>query len=354
MILFSASRPGGASCVFPLFCECRSNKQDTRLIVSEHALAMAIKQAIGVGCDTSAETLIDATVRATILDKICPELVVTALLGSWDEGLDLALLLQAKEAGIATLGILDSWMNIPSRFVHPRTSELFMPDLIVVPDEYARTDIIRLGIPQEKILVTGSPAFDVMVDRRTELRDSTRKMFDIQFDEECIVFFSEALRELNSPIGFDQYDALQCLVEGLNSCGRRFTVLVKNHPVMEKKTEVQKLHQVRVLPVAEEVPWNSLWSVADYIAGISSTLLVQAYIARIPTLLVHPGTKKGTDTCILSRGNYLVPMRNSMEVTEGINNRLLLTGKKPFPHVGTAIKSIMEIINNMDYKRRFV
>ncbi|KAF0180018.1 MAG: hypothetical protein FD161_1031 [Limisphaerales bacterium] len=83
------------------------------------------------------------------------------LLGtSWQpEQWELEAIAAARQAGIRSVSVLDSWVNYRVRF-HNRWGEFVLPDAIAVMDESARTEMVGEGFPTEQLAVTGHPGFD--------------------------------------------------------------------------------------------------------------------------------------------------------------------------------------------------
>lgn len=351
MILFSATRPGAADCIFPVVSAWRECNHSAELLVSGNALAMARRSNIIHTEFETPQMVSHADACNYVLNKLAPELVVAGLLGDWDQGLDLCMLRQAKMSGIKTIAVLDSWMNLSERMYGELgpCGEPFIPDKLAVPDTYAKEAMISIGFPEDRLAVTGQPAFDEVLKWQLPTKETARSLFSINSNELCIVFFSEPIRELRMDIGFDQYDSLRLLTEGLALAGITATILFKKHPVLEVGISKQFVSGISIIPVDNSTGLIDLMGVADVVAGISSTLLVKSYILDIPVMLLHPGSTDKVPS-ILSKQQYVRPVIHKGDVVHMLNNPEDYMSNKKLHFVGNSAHNIIKAIYNMTDK----
>jgi len=285
---------------------------------------------------------------ARLLNELRPALVVAGYLGD-GKGLDVGLLTAARSLGIPTLGVLDSWTNLDDRHLIAGDGRpegpggAFFPDMLAVMDEDTRGHFIRLGASPSRVVVTGQPAFDDLSPLMA-LRPATRRM--LKLEESCVsvAFFSEPLRELGTALGFDQHAALAMLLEAVGRCEGHFTILHRVHPVLEGPTKPQQgrnycMRCTNGLALADEV-----LAAADIVCGVSSTLLVKAYLAGKQVIVLRPGAPCEPDPCPLVTRGLVAPARTPADVARHLQSPLQPTGPRDFPHAGRATANILALI----------
>ncbi len=95
-----------------------------------------------------------------VFDTFTPDLVITG--ASMGETVERKAVRIARKRNIPSISILDFWVNYRERYSNLETGEKFsdLPDYIFVMDSLAEEDMIKLGFPSEKLIVTGNPYFD--------------------------------------------------------------------------------------------------------------------------------------------------------------------------------------------------
>jgi len=265
------------------------------------------------------------------------------LLGtSWGPSLEKSLTRLAARAGIPTLAVLDAWANYAERFYGPRPADglVCLPDRVAVMDDWARRDMGALGFPEERLVVTGHPAFDEMVLLREPAalacrRAEARRSLGLPADATVVAFFSQAITTLygddpRSPsyLGYDERTVMPDIVaavEALRSEHSAPLVLaVKLHPKDDAAAVRGALTGTRgavvILPDADA---RALLFAADVAVGMSSTLLVESYLLGKPTISYQPGLRR-EDPLILTRAGALPRWDNGRDLL--IQLRLVLGG----------------------------
>ena len=348
MILLAASRPGGYDCLYPIFRSLHAAAVPCHMVVS--GVAQSIAEDPGIE-HTDIEEWNDGD-RELLLKRTDPTLVISTTVGGPEEGLDRALTRVAKKLGIETFGVLDSWTFLEDRLHSSSEARDFgcVPDLLAVMDDQTRNRLIELGITPAQIVVTGQPAFDERLIHHPRLREALRSQVGSAAATPLYVFFSEPLRELPAfGLPFDQHDALSMFVGGLNTpC----TVLLKRHPVLEGPRRVSGSAHVELLDAPQGWSARQLLEAADGFAGVSSTVLVKAYLADFPLVVCHPTLSASfSDPFVLTRDGYVTAARSEADVSA----RLLERGPRPpLPGVGGATKAIVDLItrrlNNLNQR----
>ena len=99
-----------------------------------------------------------------------------------------------KERGIPTLSIVDFWSNYTERFDT-------LPDKIAIIDEQMRQEMLAEGFPDDKLVITGQPAFDCLAEKRKRfdesdswkhpLRYAARRSYGLHPYEKLVIFMSQ-------------------------------------------------------------------------------------------------------------------------------------------------------------------
>lgn len=153
-VLLFVEEPGGASCIAPLpvalteygWRSTLLSVRSAREYLREHGL-----DTVEVPCTTTAEE---------ILATFSPRLLVLAMSDNPATHV-LELILQARQRGIASVGIVDVQAHADYRLCEHSTTGLpCAPDWLVVPDAWTQDAYIRLGYPLQQTVICGHPHYD--------------------------------------------------------------------------------------------------------------------------------------------------------------------------------------------------
>jgi len=242
----------------------------------------------------------------------------------------------AREAGIPSVAVLDYWSNYSARFSDNAGHLSYLPDRIAVMDERAREEMIAEGFAPERLVVTGQPALDELVQEAGRytpaVRAEIRRGLGVQAAEQLLVFVSQPLSRLygDNPavpghLGFTERTVLVMLMAALHrlrvSEEHRIVLAVRPHP--REDTEGFATLQsgcIRVL-VSREGTSRDLIAAADIVIGMNSMLLVEACYLGRPTVSLQPGLRL-PDTLPTNRSGHSIPVYRAEEL-EPIMARLV-------------------------------
>jgi len=269
-------------------------------------------------------------VLTELLSRLRPSLVLTAT--SWAPSIETTLLDLAQRLGIPNLALLDFWANYSRRF-HDETGKRLcsIPDYLAIMDEYAKQEMIAEGFPQERLFVTGQPAFDNLHslakgDAKANLRNQIKKAYGFPSDSSVAVFFSQPISARygnessnSSYLGYTEYDALTLLLDAVKRTSMPLGCLVKLHPEekLNKFDAIFEGFSAQKVAYANEDS-GTLISVADAVLGMISTILVQSYLLGKHTISIQPDLR-GTDSSILGRIGVVKPTGNVAELVKALN-----------------------------------
>lgn len=200
------------------------------------------------------------------------------------------LIVHARRAGVPTVGVLDSWVNLTERFTG-RTAFEYLPDRLAVMDEATRSLLVSAGAPASNIVSTGHPHLDRVKVLTASQRSSVRARLGATDDHLLVVFASEPLSdEQTNPLPFDELSVLRDIL-AITATGRaRVRLIVRPHP----REGVLKLNGVLRGATADtsvdrSVPSRELVAAADVVIGMTTILLIEAAIAGTRAVSYQPG-----------------------------------------------------------------
>ena len=203
----------------------------------------------------------------------------------------------ARIAGVPSVAVLDHWRNYAERFTIEEPFDR-LPDVLAVMDECAAREYERLGLPADRIAVTGHPHLSSLAPVAPAERSQARRELGIDAARPVVVFASELLSahygtgpERPSYLGYTEHDAAGALADALAAVGPDALLLVKLHPLEPGEaflelTERDGPPQTRVLRAY--APRKTI-ALADLVTGMTSTFLLEAALMGVPALSIRPG-----------------------------------------------------------------
>lgn len=248
------------------------------------------------------EIACDEPAMKEMLERERPDVVVTSAtsIASQNPGEGFLWKL-CKELEIPSVAFLDQWQNYRMRFSADGRSLDTLPDWINAIDATGRKEMISEGFAPEMLKEWGHPYLDFFTKK-------LRKLIAIEprGGQRVILFVSEPIKEFfQASRGYDQFTAFDYFLKIIantmspDSC----RILVKLHPKEIQSAYFEEaLHnfkfQYRILG-AEVLPEEALLG-ADEVYGMTSILLIQAYLLGLPTYSVQPNLS-GIDPLVISR-----------------------------------------------------
>src|SRR5262249_249736 len=93
---------------------------------------------------------------AALLDRVRPRALICGT--SRYVGAERILTVAARTRSLPSIAVLDQWFQYRSRFADAAGGLQFLTDLICCPDQMAREEAVREGLPPARLLVSGSPS----------------------------------------------------------------------------------------------------------------------------------------------------------------------------------------------------
>jgi len=370
-ILATSQHTGGVNAIAPVIRRLRGDGIDVRVVAHKtsekiflhHGIAHVAAQSYGI-TDVSSDSM------HAVLEEEKPDLVLT---GPDCQDADnphviaQSTTLAAGERGIPTLCVNDFWTNRVRYFSDmndPDGRFTFLPDKLTTIDAYARRILLDDGFPEERIVVTGNPHFDSLIEEKERFtvqdRRSVRKDLGLPLDAYVIMFASQPIEfHFGDSLGYTEKTALiECLdaVGNLQSSSR-IAVLVKLHPA-EKWEPQASIARNFFCPTAidKDYPIRRAILASDIIVSPYSTALVESTYMDKPSVSLQPGlADTGKDFLVTNYFGVTVPVYKNGEF-QCVLDRLMhddayqkeLAGKRAtFRTDGKATERVVELVYNM-------
>lgn len=299
MALLYADDPGAANYLAPLPRALIALGMPSRFVVSPNLEDYCRDRSIVAGIRRSKDTPESLLEGSTV-----------AVLGTSEDANCWGHLLatEARLRAIPTVGVVDMGVNAANRFRGGSQDPLLhAPDWLAVPDSYCRAAFEQLGYPRERLLCVGHPHYDEV---RARLESSAnRSTYEWRWD--CFpdapegrplwLFLAEGVDRLAPAQSFRQSDytlhgrgdtdfrtaiVLQELIDAARELPQRPWIVLRPHPKSDMVDFASCQDGIDECRVGGD-PLPLLLS-ADLVIGMSTMLLLEAYLLRRPTLSILP------------------------------------------------------------------
>lgn len=277
--LIIARDPGAASALLPV---ARAGPADVIGLAS----ARLVFERGGIACigpdDDSNPDVVNRC-----LDQMRPDLMLTGTAREEEVLRDSQWWSAGRTRRIPTVALLDHWLGYRERFSALAPFD-HLPDIVAVMDEYAKERMIEFGCPADRLMVTGQPALDALLDGELPSREEVRRRWGMDQEDWVIVFASEPVaHDMGDRLGYNEQKVLRMVLEAVR--GLPATLIVKPHP-REAPDLLREVVWQSGVPVQFELHLTSRETLAgaDTVMGMTSIFLVEAALAGRPVLSVQP------------------------------------------------------------------
>ncbi len=254
-----------------------------------------------------------------LLDHHAPDLLITS--ATSHPNVDMSekyLWRQAKQRGIPSLAFLDQWQNYAVRFSGKQEHErlAYLPDWINCLNETGWEEMIQEGFDEAKLLEFGHPYLSSLQHDLSKLNLPRLKGgLQLSTMDKVFLFVSEPICEYyGNTRGYDQYQVLDYFLSSLAGAAERPKILVKLHPKDNRASFHALAEKFKALSpqfIGNELSPIECLAVSDFIFGMTSIMLIEAYVLGKKVASLQPGLCV-EDPLVLSRHN-LIPMVLSKE-----------------------------------------
>lgn len=301
-ILFFSCEPGGAEVLIPVI-KLIDQQQDYEAVVVAfgHAMDRFKKKNVEY-------VKIDPIARDdfSVLDHYAPDMVITSATSlPFVDMTEKHLWIQAREQGVPSMAFLDQWQNYVQRFSGVDASEkmAYLPDYINCINMLGKNEMVSEGFDPTILVAFGHPYLSSLQHEALELDGlRLRDRIGLSSSDRVVLFVSEAIRQhYGNQRGYDQYDALNLLMEYIASSEPDSILLVKLHP----KDDLDGYGNLQNAKLNTRILQDELTSlecitIADVVYGMSSIMLIEAFVLGKPVGSIQPGIH-GVDAFVLTR-----------------------------------------------------
>jgi len=323
-ILFFAYDPGGANAIAPLI-----SKFEKPYVFGKGPALNILPEATELPTDNLSWLMPDFLISGTSANDFTERRL-------WQE---------AKFQGIPSMAILDAWSNYGIRFSKYGTRNLhlfkgicnYFPDYICVMDEFAKTEMIKDGVPADRIVTFGNPHFEV-VSMVSKQADYTSEVSGEINEEIIFLFASEPFEDVYRK-GQEEL-VLQALLKAAETY-KEARVRIRNHP---KESNDKYKHFVGDrIEIDKNVSAYDSIKQASIVVSASSIVLLEAMILGRKIVSFQPKAKDGKNDFILTRNGTLPFLQNYEDfenyLSDVLNNHTIQNFVN-IPCVGTIDKIV--------------
>jgi len=323
VLLFSCD-PGGSNTIIPLINPLKQKGYKVRLFGRDTAIER-YKFFNLKGLDIS-DFFTETNLKNVelFLKKEKPDFVIT---GTSAEDLTEKFLWKAAEKlKIPSFAILDHWSNYGIRFSPYRVSQLgqynhnkshpYLPNKILVMDDYAKNKMIREGFDQSRLIVTGQPYFELLdqLKNKPSKIKNIRKNLNISYSDFVIVYASEPTFKSYSGeyFGYSGKEILMDLHSSLKKItyfyNKKITLIIKLHPREKRDKYLNIINNLKKDAVNMDIivdrdsdPWDLILE-SDLVCGMTSMFLIEAVLLNKPIMSIQIGLKKKEPFILVKKG----------------------------------------------------
>lgn len=315
ILLFSRD-PGGANTIIPLVGKLIARGYDVQLYGKDSALLRYRKFRLEGKdiMDSLSGVSIDTVLN--FLKECSPGFIITGT--SADDFTEKYIWKAAEELNIPTFAVLDQWINYGIRFSDFSVAQLaeyekdkkhpYIPQKILVMDKCAKEEMSEVGIDRDRILVSGQPYFDFLLDESRKISEQDvellRGRFGAEEDDIIITYASECLTDTyQEKDGASYYwgytertifvEILKALDKALEGLHKHIKLVVRQHP-KEREDNYADLIAMNNNPdisiyVDRETDGWMLMKLSDMVCGMSSMFLIESLVLGRPTISIQIG-----------------------------------------------------------------
>ncbi len=294
-VLFSANDPGGAEAIVPVVTALRAQHHEVQGILTGPAKRVFDRGGISY---IDADEHRSGGVEQALAFR--PDVMLVGTSGTIS--IDKEMMLKLGPA-VPTVSVLDFWGNPVQRFSGEAGDLRFLTSVVCVMDEDMKRDMLAVGIPEERIAVTGNPHFEGFEHGITRDRE----------DRTEILFVSQPISLSRERYGFDEFTVLDMVVRTL-PLGHH--VCIRLHPRDEPRKYDTYLSD-RISLCAEASVHVDL-SRAGLVLGMFSPVLLQAAAAGKQVVSVEP-TSTGEDPLPTRSKDALLQVKSEVDLAAALS-----------------------------------
>ncbi len=377
-ILLVSRDPGGANTIIPLIRPLENHGFEVDLWGKDTALTKYVAAGlIGKDISQAAQPITELSMEK-FLGQIRPQCIITGT--SADDPTEKYIWASASKLNIPTFAILDQWVNYGIRFSRYGVAELaeyqknpthpYVPYRILVMDDYAKQEMEAIGLPGEKIVVTGQPYFQTMREYQSRWNSQPNastilQKLGIPDHHRLIVFASEPIiktyHESNTTThywGYTEHTIFHALHQALQrmlaKAQQPISLLIKLHPKEDRamyQSILADLKPIAGLQIELDQtmpPWDLILS-SHLVCGMSSMFLLEAWIFQKPVLSIQIGLCR-ENPLILSRRKILDTILDMETLQQKLEQTILqppVSQSPLFQIISNPVERVIQVVESI-------
>ena len=235
------------------------------------------------------------------IEKLDPQAYRFVLTGtSIDGNIESAVTRRARQQRVPVFAILDHWSEYGRRFGEQEGELTAVPDVVFVPDGRARDDLARLGVPDDRLIVSGHPAFDRLAEVRSRFSDEVQRMvlkdLDVPESPGIAVFVSEPVSadHADKRLNYSEFSVLRSILMALRLLPSdvRPCLILKLHPREGQgkfAAVLREFPDVKAKAAPPSIDRYTLLMASNVVLGIDSIMLLEASVLGAKAFSVQVG-----------------------------------------------------------------
>lgn len=227
----------------------------------------------------------------------------------------------ARRLGTPSLGVVDMEVNAARRFKGLSQDPLHhAPNFLAVTDKGSREAFARLGFPTDRIAICGHPHYDRVRLRRADFEAQDRKALRQSLFPDAPppiwMFLAEGVDQLNPSVSFRANDytlhgrgdtdfrgaiVLEEILDAAAGLNPRPWIVLRLHPKNRLEDFDACRAEVDAISSSGD-PLPMVWA-ADQVIGMTTMLLLEAYLLGRPHLSVLPRASEKSWLATLANGS---------------------------------------------------
>lgn len=373
VLLFSRD-PGGANTVAPLYKKLIEKGYNVNLYGKDVALNKYNEYGLkGIDINTKLSCISKDEIHKFLL-KEAPNFLITGT--SADDFTEKYLWECAEKLKIPSFAILDQWVNYGLRFSEFGVSELkeyenkrehsYLPSKILVMDNYAKKQMIKEGIGKDKILVSGHPYFEYLINKKETINNEVIKVFRESIssndNDYIITYASEPISQTYNESdnsehywGYSERTIFKEFISVLNEVAqkshKKIKLIIRLHP-KESENNYNDLidninNNISVL-IDKKLDGFEVMCASNLICGMSSMFLIEGAVLGKPIISMQMGLNRD-NPFVLDQIGIVKSVLDRKELEEKIQRVILKseTEKCKFEIQNGAINNIINFMEEI-------
>ena len=295
-ILALSKDHGSVQAIAPVVAELKAKNYSVSLFLSQGRHSVAAM--FGLNCEMFDEQAFSAAPEkyiAKVFDEVNAALLLTGsslAIGERPETPEQYAIKEAGRRNIPSIVVLDYWGMYEERFCSNDGSidPTLIPNMLCVLDNRCKEDLLLLGVPPERIVITHNPWLDSVVgDAKKQPPPS--KLLNNQGWR--VLFISQPLKKFTEADDPSlQHELVESLVNALpQAWQQRHQVLVWKHPSepMERWRSANRFNSPNVEVCVTDERGSTLLAHVDLVVSVHSTVAFEALHLGTPCLSLRMG-----------------------------------------------------------------